>query len=368
MELARKNPGITCTALPESVTDLCGTRQWIWEEFAPKGRFVMIDDDIREFQKRDDDGDYRRLERPDQIWEMWADLEQRLDDGAGVSAPRGRWSPPRKGPDLVSCGDVAGVAVIDGPRLYPLGLRWDRAPYIEDWDFYLQVLSHGIDTVYDQRYSFVTEMTGGAPGGQNEGLHWGDRLRLARRAKEHLATLWPDHMTRTARGWTIWRRKLLEESRRRLGMEEQRCECCGAQELLSADRSGGMTCTECQEMVAAVGGQSDRAAAVLRYLRAKERSPSTAPGKKRGRPPLGRSHPVVKKLEGKGPFRVEEVSEFFKNRGSASVALANMVTKGLLRRVTTGVYEVVPEPVVIVMDEKTIPDPALDPTLMSGGQ
>lgn len=323
-------------AMPGNVHDLCATRQWVWENFAPMGRFVSADDDIRRFQARAPDGAYHDITGAEDQRRMLADLEALLDGPVGISAPRGRWNPPRKGRRIVRAGTLDGFYMLDGRKLHPLDLRWDRVPYGQDFDFCLQVLGHGLDTVVDQGYLFVTGVSGDGRGGQSEGIGWGEKVARANGSLAGLAKLWPDHINvaNTPSGYRINRSRLLRDSRERLGMLQERCTACGA---VVEERLADGACQRCRDVLDLVGGDPE----VLRRLAlwVRPAQPQAGQKRKRGRPPLGTQHPVLLKMRGKGPFRATEVHDLYGSRSSASVSLASLAKKGLLLRVGFGLYQ-----------------------------
>ena len=342
-EARARYPDCHVQVLPPECTDLLKTRQWLWEAYAPAGRFCMLDDDILAFE-RPIQGRVRDAEQQRQ---MLRDLEAALDAGAGVASPRTHWTPPHPhGMAVQSAADVVQFFMLDGPRLRDLNLRWDRIMYVEDQDFCLQVLSHGIDVVQLRDWSFSASSLGEGEGGLNlapDGtkLTWGDRAELARLGTEGLAKLWPGHVRPSKRrpGYhQIYRTGLLQEAQRRLGkrpeeVPEGRCPGCLRSE--HQPQESGL-CQPCDTLVAQAGSV-ETFQRLARFVQ-KRQNPDQA--RKRGRPASGTSHPIVRRFASGQTFRASDVVDLYASRNSASVSLANMVGRGLLERVTAGVYRV----------------------------
>lgn len=340
----------TVLALPDDVDDLLKTRQFIWDTWAPVGRFIMCDDDLVAFECRDTlSGQVFRITQPTQFNQMFRDLEKRLDDGAGVSAPRTHWAPPRGKGDIINAADVVQFFMLDGPRMHRLDLRWDRIRYVEDCDFVLQCLAKGVDVVMDQRWAFRAARLGEGEGGLNVGLTWGDRARIAREKAAELAILWPNYVVEDKRRpgqFMVKRAQLLRDARRKMEPEKVRetseCPGCGEDTLGSENAP---VCSMCWPAVEVARDDASRLRRLARWmdLRAgKKASDDTGKIRRgRGRPPLGDNHPVVRQWRGKGPFRTDQVAEHYKTRNSAQVSLHNLVQRGMLRRVRPGWFEVV---------------------------
>lgn len=334
-------PNVEVAVLPESVVDLCGTRQWIWEKFTGC-RFVMIDDDVEAFERKMPDGLLKRITSRKDFEEMLRMLEVELDAGAGVVTIRNHWTPPQPSGRVVSAANAVIFFMFDMDVLRSLGLRWDRIKFVNDLDFVLQVLSHGIDVVGLQDWSFKAPSLGEGDGGENEGFSWGDRARLGKEALAKLGLMWPEHVvlsTRKKGGYTIYRRALLKAARERKNggrssIDTAHCPIC------LSEQPDSYRCKRCGDVIE-ICDDPEALARIAKHLK-KLRDPQDVDVRKhRGRPSLGNNHPVILKMVDRGQFRAEDVSELYANRGSANAALANLARRGQLTKVGIGLYEVV---------------------------
>lgn len=341
---------VNVVAMPESVDSLAKTRQYIWDTYG-RTRFVMMDDDIRCFQRRGSEGSYHDI-LPSEVEDMMRDLSSALDDKrVAMVGPRPRWNPPRRG-DVTSACDATQVVAIDGAKIDG-AVRWDRLPFCADRDAYLQVLDMGLDVCHDQRWSYDAPASGDGEGGLNAqqtgNLNWGDRMRKAREGMEALSKMWPGYVQedeRSPTGFNVYRSRLLRDARRRREPDVfEECPGCGLK--------GGL-CGACKRTLEAACDDHRILRRLARYILRRDgksvRKPSEGSTKGRGRPPLGQNHPLLVKFRGKGQFRTEDVADFYKTKSSAQVSLHNMVGKGLLVRVRPGVFQVM-EPTALTPEE-----------------
>ncbi len=133
-------PDATLLTLPAGVTTLSPTRQWLLNQ-SRKGKFVLLDDDLRFFARRVDDRSKFLPVSPKQLRRMFADIEAALDSYAHVGICA------REGGNNMQEDNVAGrmmrVLAYNGPRI-PKNARFDRLPTKQDFDMTLQLLRAGL--------------------------------------------------------------------------------------------------------------------------------------------------------------------------------------------------------------------------------
>ncbi len=225
-ETSELNPEVSVEVLPDGITNLLQTRQWIWEKFGNE-RFVMADDDIRFFKRRTVDWSVSTkgiktsiIEDDEAQAEMFSALENELDSGAGMAQPGPAWLMP----DLQywpkkSAGNCVQFVMFDGPRLQNLNIRWDRLEWVEDQDVVLQVLSKGLDCVQLQNFIFAVPLLGVGEGGLNtDGIGPEERAIFESHAHAKLAELWPNYVKPSKKKkdkHVMYRARLLRDAKER---------------------------------------------------------------------------------------------------------------------------------------------------------
>lgn len=154
-------PGQILT-LPEHITTISPTRQWIFENTTDR-YMCIIDDDLRFYVRgREDNPLYLRyLDGEDEFNQMFADMENFLINGgahAGISAREGN----NRKPNPVYYNErMMRCCAYDLQTFQNEGIRSDRIPLKSDFDITLQLLRKG----YMNRVSY--HYAQGQVGGSN---------------------------------------------------------------------------------------------------------------------------------------------------------------------------------------------------------
>ena len=122
----------------------------------------MMDDDLT-FYVRPDRGDWRlRMPRPDQMEEMFFEVEAKLDEYAhvGISGREGNNRVLEYGSE---CARYMRMLCYNTAR-FPLSVRCDRLDGVSDFDANLQLLRHGMPSYIFSRYAQGQDETQAAGG------------------------------------------------------------------------------------------------------------------------------------------------------------------------------------------------------------
>lgn len=161
--------------LPDTVKDIMGTRQYIWDKYSKlHDYFFQLDDDIRRFYhlpvntvqkpkfKCDMIGGKTAGQKPtpDAQIAMFNRCLDELKTGTGMTSPRPNWGfPPDVGPNYPVTKNVlvTGFYAFNCRVLVDKNIRFDRWASCGDTDACMQVLGHGIQTTYCADYSYWIE-------------------------------------------------------------------------------------------------------------------------------------------------------------------------------------------------------------------
>lgn len=175
--------------LPEYIQTIAPTRQHILENVGTDRQFVMVDDDLTFFKRRDDNREKLRELTPAELQEGFFTLAEMLHvyAHAGFAAREGA---NRNTSDLVPNTRIMRVLGYDRGTLLRNSIRFDRLEVMEDFDVALQLLRLGRSNVIVNNWAH-NQAGSGATGGCS---HFRTPELHARNA-EKLAELHPGFVT-----------------------------------------------------------------------------------------------------------------------------------------------------------------------------
>jgi hypothetical protein len=140
-------PSAPMIVLPSSITTLSPTRQWLLEQ--AKGKFVLMDDDLRFFVRRTDDPTKFLPATKTNLKNMLTAVEKALAQYAhvGICAREGG---NRMTADA-ECTRMMRVLAYN-KKMMPKTARFDRLPTKQDFDMTLQLLRAGLPNLVLHRY------------------------------------------------------------------------------------------------------------------------------------------------------------------------------------------------------------------------
>jgi hypothetical protein len=130
--------------LPYACHGIGDVRQWAIDKFMPK--LVMLDDDLRFFQRRSDDLTKFESTSATALVELFESIERSLDSYAlvGVSSREGA---NRNIEEWLYNTRLLRILAYRSDVLRKEGIRFDRVPVMEDFDVALQLLRKGYPNV-----------------------------------------------------------------------------------------------------------------------------------------------------------------------------------------------------------------------------
>lgn len=151
--------GVHLDVLPDTVKNLAGTRQYIWDRYKHLDTWMYMDDDITGFSTVSP-GTFKQTALPLQAQtEMFSALKAMLSPEIGAVSPRPSWQIPHENRyPIHRAAFVTGFYMFNGVLLRDLDLRFDRFHWAGDTDFVLQLLSRGIDTQFLCTYKYSIDI------------------------------------------------------------------------------------------------------------------------------------------------------------------------------------------------------------------
>lgn len=208
--------------LPSDVRDIGATRQHVLDRFGDE-RFIMSDDDITSFRRRELDPRVgfttSTLDTEDGQREMLDAIVSELETGVSIVTP----SPGGHVPNMShwpkrSAANALVFLAIDGPSVRGKGCCY-RLDYGEDVDFVLQVLSSGLDCVQLSRFIYMVEL--GGSGGIGSMFSEDERQAMLESYHRKMLELWPDHVVLDGGQLSIERARLFDEALAREGKKRE---------------------------------------------------------------------------------------------------------------------------------------------------
>lgn len=186
------------TAQPTEAQGLHRIRQELLET-CPTKYLIFLDDDLRFSVRRDDDR--TKFLNPDKgsqhITDLFVAMREALDSHpfAGLAFRSGA---NRKTEKYQYCTRICAVWGFDVELAREEGFRIDRTPLMEDFDFHLQWLTSGHQSILVNDYTWDTVIESNTQGGCS--LYRTDELQ--RECAEWMAATWPRFVTVARRpGW-----------------------------------------------------------------------------------------------------------------------------------------------------------------------
>lgn len=190
LEEMRERYGSAVVGLPDSITRIAPTREWIFNTYR-ESRHMVFDDDLDFVVKEPNEGEGTKwLSRrfTDQDFDDAFDLmNQWMDEGIVYGGLLPAWVIPdvRQWP-VRECQRIMTNVFYDGPNV-PDGIEWNRVAAAEDFDVNLQLLTKGFKNRISAKYMVTCSETN-AEGGCST---W-RTLEVHNEAQRKLAELWPD--------------------------------------------------------------------------------------------------------------------------------------------------------------------------------
>lgn len=141
-------PEARMVVLPPKIKTLSPTRQWLLEQAG--GKFVLMDDDLRFFIRRDDDATKFQPATGKDIKAMFRRIESSLSKFAhvGLCAREGG----NRMTEDATCTRMMRVLAYNADKVRATGARFDRLPTKQDFDMTLQLLRAGLPNLVLHRY------------------------------------------------------------------------------------------------------------------------------------------------------------------------------------------------------------------------
>lgn len=150
--------------LPPGIDRISPTRQHILENVGNDRLLYMVDDDLRFFKRRDDQRDKLREITPGELQAAFLEMGDWLASGfkhAGFAAREGA---NRNTQEFMYHTRMMRVLGYDRNWLVQNQLRFDRTPFMQDFDMHLQILRAGGDSILLNNYAH-NQGSSNAPGG-----------------------------------------------------------------------------------------------------------------------------------------------------------------------------------------------------------
>ena len=189
-EEMRERYGPAVIGLPNNISRIAPTREWIFNKYR-ECRHMVFDDDLDFVVKEPNPGEgtkwlSRRFTEQD-FDDAFDLMNQWMDDGIVYGGLLPAWVIPdvRQWP-IRECQRIMTNVFYDGPNV-PDGIEWNRVAAAEDFDVNLQLLTKGFKNRISAKYMVTCSETN-AEGGCST---W-RTLEVHNEAQRKLAELWPD--------------------------------------------------------------------------------------------------------------------------------------------------------------------------------
>ncbi len=150
--------------LPDNIFTIGATRQWLVDNYADE-KILMLDDDLDFAVRRSDEPTKFRAAFDGDILQMLDTIQQSMDEGFKMVGVSGREGANRDTSQFKEVTRQLRIHALDAGFFKYHNIRFDRIPYMEDFDATLQLLELG----YPNRVlnGWVHNQRGGsnAPGG-----------------------------------------------------------------------------------------------------------------------------------------------------------------------------------------------------------
>lgn len=186
-------------SLPEDITTIAPTREWIFHNLG-QCRHIVFDDDLT-FRIRQpvwedpNDGKFKTFKWEEQHFdEAFAEIDEWMDQGiifGGLLETTTR--PSKKSWPHHDVTRICTNVFYDGTKV-PKNIEWTRVTFAEDFDVTLQLLSRGTMNRVNTKYCVQGSATN-SKGGCSEYR----TLELQNESQQTLADLWPGYIRVTER-------------------------------------------------------------------------------------------------------------------------------------------------------------------------
>ena len=189
-EEMRERYGSAVVGLPDNITRIAPTREWIFNTYR-ESRHMVFDDDLDFVVKEPNPGEgtkwlSRRFTEQD-FDDAFNLMSSWMDEGIAYGGLLPAWVIPdvRQWPTR-ECQRIMTNVFYDGPKI-PADIEWNRVAAAEDFDVNLQLLTRGFKNRISAKYMVTCSETN-AEGGCST---W-RTLEVHNDAQRKLAELWPD--------------------------------------------------------------------------------------------------------------------------------------------------------------------------------
>ncbi len=149
--------------LPSYIKTIAPTRQWILDNVGDSNRFVMLDDDLTFFKRRDDARDKLRDITPEELHGAFDLMEDMLGNYAHVGFAS-REGANRNTETYSMNTRIMRVLGYQRDVLKSCGIRFDDMEVMEDFHVALQLLKRGLPNVILNNYAHNQGGSGSAGG------------------------------------------------------------------------------------------------------------------------------------------------------------------------------------------------------------
>jgi hypothetical protein len=155
--------------LPPEIQRIAGTRQYILDELVHEETFVMVDDDLVFFKRREDDATKLRDITDAELFNAFDKMERKLTYGEGDTAFPHVGFAAREGANRCCDGYIENTRIMrvlgyHAPTLRDVGVRFDAMEVMEDFHVALTLLEAGCKNLILNDYAH-NQAGSGAEGG-----------------------------------------------------------------------------------------------------------------------------------------------------------------------------------------------------------
>ena len=150
-DLAKKHFDCTVLTLPQGISNIGQTRQWIVEQ-SDSARLIMMDDDLQFAVRGKREGLLLSPAEPADVYDMvdWMWMTLRDESLVGISAREGN---NRKEDSREECTRMMRAWGLRTDVFESIGARFDNLPCIEDFDVILTFLTNGYKNIVNNEYT-----------------------------------------------------------------------------------------------------------------------------------------------------------------------------------------------------------------------